>query len=196
MYSNCCCSCTFEPEIIKLGQSSYKMYSNNILNFQESKTILNDHTKKVWKLIVCSSWVYIYIYIEREREKGSYTPLCVGRYMHETVWERIYIYTVDTHIREHTINVLPCFHIYVCICAYTHVCVCVCMRYLSKIPLWETAGQLNTPTVSLQRYKTSSPSMNILGMTLNCIWWWDSSPRALRHLKDSSLPLLSGLLWP
>ena len=29
VYSNCCCSCWFEPEIIKIGQSSHKMYSNN-----------------------------------------------------------------------------------------------------------------------------------------------------------------------
>ena len=33
-YSNCCCSCSFDPEIIKIGQSSDKMYRNNILNFQ------------------------------------------------------------------------------------------------------------------------------------------------------------------
>ena len=33
VYSNCCCRCSFEPEIIKIGQSSHKMYSNNILNF-------------------------------------------------------------------------------------------------------------------------------------------------------------------
>ena len=46
VYSNCCCSCSFEPEIIDIGQSSHKMYSNNILNFQESPTILNAHTKK------------------------------------------------------------------------------------------------------------------------------------------------------
>ena len=32
-YSNCCCSCSLEAEIIKIGQSSHKMYSNNILNF-------------------------------------------------------------------------------------------------------------------------------------------------------------------
>ena len=31
VYSNCCCSCSFEPELIKIGQSSHKMYSNNIL---------------------------------------------------------------------------------------------------------------------------------------------------------------------
>ena len=45
VYSNCCCSCSFEPEIIKIDQSSYKMYNNNILNFQESTTILNARTK-------------------------------------------------------------------------------------------------------------------------------------------------------
>ena len=38
-YSNSCCSCSFEAEIIKIGQSSHKMYSNNILNYQESPTI-------------------------------------------------------------------------------------------------------------------------------------------------------------
>ena len=63
VFSNCCCSCSFEPEIIKIGQSSYKMYSNNIVNFQESTTILNACTKNVWKLIECTTHVYIYIYI-------------------------------------------------------------------------------------------------------------------------------------
>ena len=52
VYSNCCCSCSFEPEIIKIGQSSHKMYSNMILNFQLATTILNSCTKKVWELIV------------------------------------------------------------------------------------------------------------------------------------------------
>ncbi len=41
-----CCSCSYDPEIIKIGRSSHKMYSNKILNFQECKTILN-----AWKLI-------------------------------------------------------------------------------------------------------------------------------------------------
>ena len=54
VYSNYCCRCSFEPEIIKIGQSSHKMYSNNIVNFQESTTILNAHTKKIWKLIICT----------------------------------------------------------------------------------------------------------------------------------------------
>ena len=46
VYSNCCCSCSFEPEIMKISQSSHKMYSNNIFNFQVSTTILNACTKK------------------------------------------------------------------------------------------------------------------------------------------------------
>ena len=33
VYSNCCCCCSFEPEIIKIDQSSQKIYSNNIQNF-------------------------------------------------------------------------------------------------------------------------------------------------------------------
>ena len=51
VYSNCCCSCSFEPEIIKIGQSSHNMNSNNILKFQEPTTILNPCTKEVLKLI-------------------------------------------------------------------------------------------------------------------------------------------------
>ena len=51
VYSNCCCSWSFEPEIIKIGQSSHTMYSNNILNFQESMTILNACTKKFGNLL-------------------------------------------------------------------------------------------------------------------------------------------------
>ena len=51
VYSNCCCSCLFEAEIIKIGQSSHKMYSNSILNVQESMTILNACTKKSGNLL-------------------------------------------------------------------------------------------------------------------------------------------------
>ena len=62
VYSNCCCSCSFKSEIIKIGQLSHKMYSNNILNFQESMTILNACTKNVRKLIECTTYIYIFIY--------------------------------------------------------------------------------------------------------------------------------------
>ena len=51
VYSNCCCSCSLEPEIIKIDRSSHKMYSNNIVNFQDSTTILNSCTKNSGNLL-------------------------------------------------------------------------------------------------------------------------------------------------
>ena len=51
VYSNCCCSCSFELEILKIGQSSHMMYSSNIVNFQESTIILNACTKKIWNIL-------------------------------------------------------------------------------------------------------------------------------------------------
>ena len=59
VYSNCYCSCSFESEILKFGQSSHKMYSNNILNVQDSTIILNACTKNVWKLIECTTYIII-----------------------------------------------------------------------------------------------------------------------------------------
>ena len=63
VYSNCCCSCWLEPKILKIGQWSHKMYSNNIVNFQESTPILHACTKSIRKLTVCTIYIYIYIYI-------------------------------------------------------------------------------------------------------------------------------------
>ena len=51
VYSNSCSSCSFEPEIMKICQSSYKMYINDILNYQESTTNLNVCTKKSGNLL-------------------------------------------------------------------------------------------------------------------------------------------------
>ena len=49
--SNSCCSSSFQPEIINIDESSHKMYSNNILNSQESTTILNACTKNSGNLL-------------------------------------------------------------------------------------------------------------------------------------------------
>ena len=59
VYSNSCCSRWFEieAEIIKIGQSSHKVYSNNILTFQESTAILNACIKKIWKPIECTTYL-------------------------------------------------------------------------------------------------------------------------------------------
>ena len=62
VYYDSSCRCWFEPEIIKIGQSSHNMYNNNIVNFQVSTTILNACTKKsgnLWK----APRIYIYEYI-------------------------------------------------------------------------------------------------------------------------------------
>ena len=115
VYSNCCCSCSFEPEIIKNCQSSHKMCSNNIVNFQESTTILNAHTKKVWKIIVCTSYIYmhahciyinIYIYI-------LYIYIYIRTHTHR--WD-IYIY-IHTHTHTHT---------HIGSHTHTHTCVYMC----------------------------------------------------------------------
>ena len=63
VYSNCFSSCSFEPEIIKIGQSSHKMYSNNILNFQESRAILNARTKKSGDLLNAPRTILLLIII-------------------------------------------------------------------------------------------------------------------------------------
>ena len=51
VYSNCCRRCSFEPEIKKIGQSSHKIYSNNIGNFQVPTTNLNACPKKDGNLL-------------------------------------------------------------------------------------------------------------------------------------------------
>ena len=60
VYSSCSCSFSFEPEIIKIRQSSHKMYTDKILNFQASTTILSACTKRLetyWRNHVYLSWV-------------------------------------------------------------------------------------------------------------------------------------------
>ena len=58
VHSSSCCSCWFEPEIIKIGQSCHKMYNNVVLTFQGSTIILNACTNKVWKLIEYTTFTW------------------------------------------------------------------------------------------------------------------------------------------
>ena len=72
VYSNCCCSCSFEA--IKIGQSSHKMYRNNIVNFQESTTILNACTNKSLE----NYWRhYVYIYIYTHTHSNIHRYVCI-----------------------------------------------------------------------------------------------------------------------
>ena len=74
VYSNCCCSYLFKPEIIKIGQSSHKIYSNNILNCQESTTILNACTKKSGNLLNAPR-VYVCVCKLYQTKASPKTPL-------------------------------------------------------------------------------------------------------------------------
>ena len=61
VYYNCCCSCSFEAEIIKIGQSSHKMDSNN----SEFSKVYNNFKclyKKVWKTIECTTYFTYLLY--------------------------------------------------------------------------------------------------------------------------------------
>ena len=66
VYSNFCCSCSFEPEIIKIGESSHKIYSNNILNsrvFDNFQCLHKKSLETYWIHHVC---IYRYIVIHRQ----------------------------------------------------------------------------------------------------------------------------------
>ena len=51
MYSNSYCSYKFAPKQEKIGQSSHKKYSNNILKYLEFTAIINASTKKSGNLL-------------------------------------------------------------------------------------------------------------------------------------------------
>ena len=57
---------------MKLGQSSHKMYSNNIVIFQASMTILNACTKKTGNLLKA-----VRIYICMYSRMSGYTQGCI-----------------------------------------------------------------------------------------------------------------------
>ena len=98
VYSNSCFSCSFEAEIIKIGQSSHKMYSNKKLNFLESTTILNACTKKILEAYwMHHVYIYIYIYI---KIIGNLVVckwcVCVCVYIYIYIY--IYILAVPGHV--------------------------------------------------------------------------------------------------
>ena len=108
VYSNCCCSCSFKPEIIKLGQSCHYMCSNNLLNFQESLTILNVPTKNSGNLLNALRISYIFI-----RYISYFFVYMTWIYMYDIY---IYIYTyiyIYIYIYTHTISIFIYTIIYI-----------------------------------------------------------------------------------
>ena len=77
VYSNCCCSCWFEPEIIKIGQSSLKIYSNYILKISR----------------VYDNFKYLY-----KKKSGNLlkAPLCLAKAVHLlSIRYRTLIYPIE-----------------------------------------------------------------------------------------------------
>ena len=71
VYSNSYCSCSFEPEIIKISQSSHEMYSNNI---QNNIVITYDNFKCLYKKsgnLLNAPCIYIYVYIRGDRHEHT-----------------------------------------------------------------------------------------------------------------------------
>ena len=73
VYSNSFCSCSFEPEILIIGQSSHKIDVNTILNCQESTTILNVCKRKSENLLKAPhiSFKYSKIFIQRNSNSNT-----------------------------------------------------------------------------------------------------------------------------
>ena len=84
------------------------MYSNNIVNFQESMTILNACTKKLWKLIECTTNMQVVASV-------SYGA-CVRR-------EEAYIYVHMYVYMAAYIDICLCGCVYVCVSTYMHLCI-------------------------------------------------------------------------
>ena len=106
------------------------MYSNNILNSQESMTILNACTRTVWKPI--EGTTSIYTYTQRN------TPTCMNGYIHTYIHNHKYTYTptykngykcvdiyMDIYVDTHTyiyiyIYIQGWMHKHICIHTYIH----------------------------------------------------------------------------
>ena len=130
VYSNCCCSCSFKLEIIKIGQSSHKMYSNNILNFQESMTILNACTKKSVNLLnVPHTYIYIEREINRETERDTHTQRGLERnpkcwVCHLKCWLRLFVFLshlMPYYIRKCMNPILPIIKYILKMFQYWHI---------------------------------------------------------------------------
>ena len=65
VYSNYCCSCSFEPEIIKISQSSHKMYSNN----REFSRVYDDLKCPYEKSLETYRMHLVYIYTHMTEQK-------------------------------------------------------------------------------------------------------------------------------
>ena len=131
VYSNCCCSCSFEPELIKIVQSSYKIYINNIVNFQESTPIFNACTKMVWKLIECTTCIFVWMDFALNPHTLFIMWIFSSIYKNHFLflWLQSYYIAIATKIgteRDVCVCVCVCCVCVLC-CVVCVCCVCVCV---------------------------------------------------------------------
>ena len=108
----------------------------------------------------------------------------------ETYWRHHVCLSIQTAIFLH---MWTNGAIYMCACICIQTCIHSAAQTLSTC-MYHTvlaAGGANTLTAPLQRGKILATS--VLDMTLNCIWWWGSSPRALMNYHYFQIH--SGLEW-
>ena len=119
VYSNCCCSCSFEPEIIKIGLSSHKMYNNNILNFHDN---FKCQYKKVWNLIECITYIHklcVFKYLSSIRTHSQTHTDTRGTLVH--IHTRMHTHK-DTHM---DIYIYIYIYVYIYIKLYLKYCIIV-----------------------------------------------------------------------
>ena len=85
VYSNCCYRGSFEAEIIKIGQSSHKMYSNNILNFK----CPYEKSLETYRMHLVYIYIYIYIYICTLDDWWASSILIVCIYSMSRTWQKV-----------------------------------------------------------------------------------------------------------
>ena len=138
MYYSSCCSCSFEAEIIKIGQSSHKMYSNNILNFSR----VHDNFKCPYEksletyrmnLVCVCIYIYIYIYIYNKLE-----ILKIGQSSHKMESNNILNFSslttnINACTKKKAGNLLNkmCVCMYVCVCVYIYIYIYIYVGLMS-----------------------------------------------------------------
>ena len=159
--SNCYCSCSFERETIKICQSSHKMYSNNILNFQESTSILNACSKQVWKLIECPSYI---------RHTSQYLKIRVKQHVQRGIRNN----TTSGHSK--LFDSAICDALNSCVVNYSDECFVVLRRARTKqhlIVLEALYILFNRPSLCKQNPKHS---LNLFVLNLGCFNFFFSYP--------------------
>ena len=118
VYSNCCCSCWSESEIIKIGQSSHKLYSNN----SEFSRVC-DKFKCPYEKGLQTYWRYLvraYIVLSRQcispipLTLTNLFPILFRQYMYLIFYPDINAYITDPKIRVR----IMCSAQYICNLSY------------------------------------------------------------------------------